>query len=1027
MNSAPANVGAVEPGLRPEVPGYEILHRIGMGACGEVWLVRNAFGTLRAAKVVRRARFEDDLPYEREFDGVRRYEPVSLTHEGLIPILHVGRDDAACVFYYIMELADADGDEPMEATAYRPHTLAGELEQRGRLPLPDCLDWGLRLAAALDHLHQRRLVHRDVKPANILFVGGRPRLADVGLVTESDSSESYVGTTGYIPREGPGAFRADVFGLGKVLYQMLEGRSCEEYPAATTDTLVSGEAMRRAEFWKVIEKACEKDCRKRHASAGALRDELLLVMGGKSLHPLRAIGWVRAHWLPLCGLLAAIGMVAGREVSVKAKAARDRQREQQRQALLQEMLPGRLTPHTAGWSQATWQLVRQAAQIRADDALRDQAAAALAGLDARLLAQFEVEGSWAAFDREGRRLLVDLSKGGVGSWNGTRARIETVASDGDGPVGFRADGAAVQFVRNGDGVFAIRDLGKRDAMRALNAVPGLPSVVDARQPVWQTLTPDGAYAAAAVGGGDGKATIAMWRTDSGELLLSCQANASALALAPDGSMLGVGGDDGAITVHSIADGAAIALPRDDRAAIKSLALHRDPRVTDRGGGRGWLIAAGDAGGTIRIWDVAKGQLRARLSGSEYDVQSVAFSPDGTTLASAGRSQGRLWDTATGGLLLNLEAIDNVRSLAFSPDGKRLAACCEKLFSPGKICVWEVESGRGIQTLRGLPAHVSKVIFSPDGGWLAALAHNWQIAIWERPGGHLRCVLEAPMGFTADNAGLAFSADGGAFACVAGREAKVWDTATWRERIAVPLPAGFVDVLVPHASGKLLAFRLENLDGPRVGRIRDLLSATPAAPIAEIADFDRHIFAAVATPDGSTFIAEGLSKQPDHPRALKAFDALTGRVRWEIPLGTKFNFGDVLIDPPGTVVCARLAEDFCQLISVATGKPLPGIAWPPGPRAIGPRGEWRTMPEQHGASLRGWSLFHRDSATPRVTLGIDSLHSSAFAEFDPSGNFLAWGNDDGSVSVCDLHEIGRRLHEAGLGWQDASAGNIPGWP
>ena len=89
------------------IPDHELLHRIGSGAYGDVWLARNTLGTLRAVKIVYRARFEDDRPYEREFHGILKYEPISRTHEGLVQVLHAGRNDDAGCFYYLMELADA--------------------------------------------------------------------------------------------------------------------------------------------------------------------------------------------------------------------------------------------------------------------------------------------------------------------------------------------------------------------------------------------------------------------------------------------------------------------------------------------------------------------------------------------------------------------------------------------------------------------------------------------------------------------------------------------------------------------------------------------------------------------------------------------------------------------------------------------------------------------------------------------------------------------------------------------------------
>ena len=87
------------------IPDHQLLVCIGGGSYGEVWLARNALGALRAAKVINRKSFEDDRPFEREFSGIERFEPISRSHEGLVDILQVGRQQD--YFYYVMELADA--------------------------------------------------------------------------------------------------------------------------------------------------------------------------------------------------------------------------------------------------------------------------------------------------------------------------------------------------------------------------------------------------------------------------------------------------------------------------------------------------------------------------------------------------------------------------------------------------------------------------------------------------------------------------------------------------------------------------------------------------------------------------------------------------------------------------------------------------------------------------------------------------------------------------------------------------------
>src|SRR5256886_6247588 len=96
----------------PSVPDHELLRRIGGGSYGEVWLARNKLGTLRAIKVVYRKTFEDARPFEREFKGIQKFEPISRSHDGLVDILQVGGTEE--YFYYVMELAD-DASSPVAA------------------------------------------------------------------------------------------------------------------------------------------------------------------------------------------------------------------------------------------------------------------------------------------------------------------------------------------------------------------------------------------------------------------------------------------------------------------------------------------------------------------------------------------------------------------------------------------------------------------------------------------------------------------------------------------------------------------------------------------------------------------------------------------------------------------------------------------------------------------------------------------------------------------------------------------------
>jgi len=223
----------------PSIPDYELLRLIGVGSYGEVWLGRNALGSFRAVKVVYRESFDHDRPFEREFQGLKQFEPISHARESQVDIFHVGRNNAASFFYYVMELADAvkvqsaeskdqgrpsadnrasdPGGEALDAQAYIPRTLKHDLRTRGALPPSECLQIAAALVRALEHLHTHGLVHRDIKPSNIIFVRDVPKLADIGLVTSVDATRSFVGTDGYIPPEGPGTPQADLYSPGKFL------------------------------------------------------------------------------------------------------------------------------------------------------------------------------------------------------------------------------------------------------------------------------------------------------------------------------------------------------------------------------------------------------------------------------------------------------------------------------------------------------------------------------------------------------------------------------------------------------------------------------------------------------------------------------------------------------------------------------------------------------------------------------------------------------------------------------------------
>jgi TolB-like protein/Tfp pilus assembly protein PilF len=258
----------------PDIPDFELLRCIGRGSYGEVWLARNILGTYRAVKIVERKAFRDEEAFEREFSGLRRFEPVSREHNGFVAILHVSRNRTAGFFYYVMELADNDikGDR-IESDTYVPKTLSNELTRRGRLSVRQSAQLGLSLSQALAELHRRGLVHRDVKPSNIIFVKGQAKLADIGLVAQA-GEKNRLGTEGYIPPEGPGKPQADLYSLGMVLYEASTGTDRLDYPELPADFGAMAERETFLKLNAIILKACENDVRKRYQTATEIGDDL---------------------------------------------------------------------------------------------------------------------------------------------------------------------------------------------------------------------------------------------------------------------------------------------------------------------------------------------------------------------------------------------------------------------------------------------------------------------------------------------------------------------------------------------------------------------------------------------------------------------------------------------------------------------------------------------------------------------------------------------------------------------------------
>jgi serine/threonine protein kinase len=257
----------------PQVPDFDLLRRIGQGGFGQVWLAANrATGHWRAVKLIPlHGRAAD--PAGREVSSLIRLEAkLRHQHPNLVGIHHVGRTDR--FLFYVMELADdVSGGPSTSAEDYQPATLEARL-RFGPLPADDCLACCRQLLAGLTSLHEAGMVHRDVKPANCLFVGGTLKLADFGLLTDVGPLVSRVGTETYMPPDGHMDAGADVYAAGLVLYEMLTGLPAGSFPRLDRRAQAIADDVVLTGLLQVALRACHPDPHERFADAGQMLEAL---------------------------------------------------------------------------------------------------------------------------------------------------------------------------------------------------------------------------------------------------------------------------------------------------------------------------------------------------------------------------------------------------------------------------------------------------------------------------------------------------------------------------------------------------------------------------------------------------------------------------------------------------------------------------------------------------------------------------------------------------------------------------------
>ncbi|HKB00818.1 MAG TPA: WD40 repeat domain-containing protein, partial [Gemmataceae bacterium] len=662
-----------------------------------------------------------------------------------------------------------------------------------------------------------------------------------------------------------------------------------------------------------------------------------------------------------------------------------------------------------------------------------------------------------SFSPDGKRLLMGAyrdRRGGKGNDQPARVRDlttgerRTSSQTAIGPVGWR-DGVPVQLLPADENRSLVVWDVDHDRKLEEFTIPGevLPLDGGADSIVFQevALSANGKNVALLARDDKSRPILLAWRSGEARprttIPLSVERNeghSESLAFSPDGRLLALGSFSGQVLVWSMEPEPTL-LPElelgRDRVVGLAFGRHSHVRDPDRrrpGPGQGWYLAGGDGAGVVAVWDLEDGSVKMRSRGSLNEVFALAFSPDGTTLASAGRWAGNLWDVATGRNILRLWrpylfTIDWCTAITFTPDGTHLAIneIDLTLGGPGKVSSFRLEPERGIHTLRGLAAPVKIVTVSADAKRAAALTQDCQVGVWDIPTGELLLVADAPRSMYADNSDVRFSTDGKTVAVAGDHEVRTWQIVS-RRGGAPPAVTRWEKLnpsvnhrLIARADGKWTVCRYETKNGkyalntnppdndPRCLRFYELTPGEAPRQLHEYPDHAWYVEGVVADPADRYFVSVGKSTWGS-PYQMFLYDGATGNKLRSISessaLGTALHLdgsGDVLRFYDGKPAQSR------------------GRAWP-------------FRPDSEVSTLYDYDLGYRDLYSffnikdkPGIHL-VKGLSTDVFLSlewdrymprrFADGGRLLIWGGPDGTVRIADLPRIREQLVAAGFtGW------------
>jgi WD40 repeat protein/predicted Ser/Thr protein kinase len=812
---------AGKPWLPTHLGRYRLIRLIGQGGMGAVYEAEQDLPRRTVAlKVLRPGLASPSLlkRFRHESQILGR-----LHHPGIAQVYEAGLADDGQPFFAMEFIRGLPLDEYAQI---RAKTLQARVELLARV------------CDAVQHAHDQGVIHRDLKPTNILVEEtGQPKVLDFGVARATDAdllteaaltqTGQLLGTPNYMSPEqvtgDPAAIdqRADVYALGVILFELAAHRlpfRLENRPLAETARLIleadpprlgSIDPELRGDVETIVAKALEKDRARRYSSAADLAADLrrwlvhepILARPPSALYHLRK--FAERHQGLVGGVLATgVALVLGLVGTILFAFAEARQRGLAEQNALQA------------------EKNAKAANLEKREALAQAYRASLAAASAAL----ENHDVAAANDH------LESAPGALRGWEWRhlRSRLDdsssTVLLPG-GENGFliaaqdqlrigvlSTAGLEVSNIENGGRRTLPIDVEHRRHVNVAQTSQGFRVAAwvnntafdlldDAGQILCRVTVPENSLPVDVVVSLDGtrlacvlnvdESRIRIFDATSGKQTAICEGHRNvirALTFSADGKRLASGSVDRTARVWNAETGALLATCKGHSSTVYPAFSPDGARL---------VAASPDA--TVRQWNSSTGEE----IGSPYDrhssqVFSAVYSPDGNLVASAGDDRTiRVWRAKDRQDVAVLHGhTGNVTEVAFAPDGRRLASLSSRKAGVAggdlTVRVWDVDPGATLPVLRGHSRNIYAVAYSPDGRWLASGSWDKTVLLWDAVTGEQCATLPHPHfadgreTFVFD---LAFDPDGTSLVtgCSNDDRLRVWDVATARVLKEIPLP------------------------------------------------------------------------------------------------------------------------------------------------------------------------------------------------------------------------------------------------